>query len=75
MSDSMHDDIITMSDSILQILDEFISTFEQCYSEGPGEQPGMTTLNGITCAGVVSLSRTRFAFTFERTIVSAARKS
>ena len=34
----------------------------------------MTTLNEITCAGVVSYSGTRFAFTFERTIVSAARK-
>ena len=47
MSDPMHDHIITMSDSVLQIVDDFISIFEYCYSEGPGEQPGMTTLNEI----------------------------
>ena len=53
----MHDHIITMSDSVLQILDDFISIFNNVI-ESPGEQPGMMTLNEIineiTWTGVVS---------------------
>ena len=46
-----------------------------CCSEGPGEQPDMTTLNEITCSGVVSYSHTPLLFlTLWRPFLSAARE-
>ena len=49
------------------------TSFEYCHYEGPGEQPGRTTLNEITRAGVVSYRRTLLLFSWTTYCISLTR--